>query len=248
MKTLKILLRTERLLLKRIKWGEWFYAVFTLMICLFVGVITGVPLFMPDFVFESERDFQSMFAFIPFLVLSLDLVTTTLRFQHYSMIEPRHLAPYAMNDQQRRVFRLILLIGDFRSGPYLVAFMMFGLFFAFYFSPLDILVNGAYWVLFFLATSVWYSLIFESSANILMKYRQHIIGIFFVFLFVINGLNISKMQHWYSQFPLTGFVGNGLYAIIQKDRDVAVLNMALLLLVILIGWFLPVTKINRLNS
>ena len=234
----KILLRTERLLSKRVKWGEWFYAVFVLMICLFLGVLAGGPLFMPGFVFGSEQDLKTMFAFIPFLVLSLDLIATTVRFQHYSMIEPRHLLPYAMSAQQSSLFRLILLVFDFRSGPYLVALLLFAIFFAFHSSLIGVLLCMVCWIVFLLATSVWYSFILQIAAGMLMKYRHQVIGVFFGFLFLINGLNIFGMQHLYTEFPLTGFVGNGLYAIMQNDLEAVIVNMGLLIITVLTGWVL----------
>lgn len=235
---LGILLRTERLLSQRVKWGEWFYAVFVLLICLLVGVLAGVPLLMPGFVFESEQDRKTMFAFIPFLVLSFDLIATTLRFQNHSMIEPRHLTPYAIDDQQGRLFRLTLLVLDFRSGPYWVASMLFAIFFVFHSTLMGVLVCTVCWILFLLATSVWYSFILQIAAPMLMKHRQHVVGIFFGLLFLVNGLNIFKMQYLYSEFPLTGFVGNGLYAILQNDRDAVIVNMVLLIIIILTGMFL----------
>src|SRR5436190_10075475 len=85
------LYQVNRLLTRRVRGSDWVYPALLFVMCSFIGVAAGVASFAGGDSNNGE-EFRSTLCFIPLLVILLDLLLTTMRFQSNTLMEDRYLA------------------------------------------------------------------------------------------------------------------------------------------------------------
>jgi hypothetical protein len=224
------LYKLNGVLSRRVWKNSLLYSLLVAVVSIVVLIFMGVPVLTKIVTFENKKELGDLVSFSVLVILIMDFICTALRFQSKSFLEPVHLSVFPVSRWQKLILRFIMMISDMKIAICLSGCLVLVLFFIADHNPLAALISVVFWIIFVLTLTALYLMFHTMLGQVLVRYRQHLIGLSLVALAVSNFVVMSKQYYWFSVIPFTGFVGKGLYALMTNDVPQMVFNLMLLFL------------------
>jgi hypothetical protein len=234
-KVLVHLYRTNRILAQRVRKGQSFYIVFVIVISLLFTIFLGLVFFTNWIEFKSSDERKVFFSSSIFILFSLDVLFTLVRFQSQTLIEPYHLEVFPIGNNPKILFRFALPLLDYKSILYLSTLFLFASSFLQDWSFIKALICIFFMIIFLLTMNTWFLALSAVGHDVLLKNRNNSLILFFILILFLNGLTMTKKLEVLTSLPIISFVGNGLFYLEVDDWASMYVNMTLLILSLFLG-------------
>jgi hypothetical protein len=241
----KILVKYNYILSKRVKNWDGFYILITISLSLIMSCLSYY-LFILNFQ-ENEIDLRIILSVVLFLILIIEIMLITFRYSSNTIILPNQLIFYPISTTQKFNFILFSQLYDIKFISFLIPIIIIsiGLFNSKIVLGIFLIIIFS---LFYICIEVWLVDLFLISFKQFDKKRDKLQIVFSTLLIIFILLNTTESYHVFLYFPISGWVGQGIYFAHQGELTLAMGYLIILILFLGLGLVIGKTMLKKSKS